>query len=124
MRGTRACLAALLLACFATGPRPAHAQAGADCDPAGNQQQINACAVRAFQQADARLNIRYREAMESLPADRRVALRQRQRDWLRTRDSGCKAETRRYEGGSAWPLAYYACLERTTAQRTGELGQR
>ncbi|MEH3085878.1 MAG: lysozyme inhibitor LprI family protein [Xylophilus ampelinus] len=123
-RGPRAqALAGLLLlaACIAAAPGPARAQAGADCDPAGTQQQMDACAVRDFQAADSRLNIRYRERMESLPQEGRTALRQEQRAWLRARDPGCKEQVRRHEGGSAWPLAFYACLEQATRNRTGEL---
>ena len=87
------------------------------CRPDGNQQQMNACAVRDYRAADAILNIRYREVMAALPAPARMALRQEQRDWLRHRDPACKAEARPSEGGSIWPLVFHGCLERATRAR-------
>lgn len=91
------------------------------CWPDGNQQQMNACAVRDFRAADAALNIRYREVMAELPTAPRVALRKEQRDWLRRRDPACKAEARASEGGSIWPLVFHACLEKASRERTTEL---
>jgi uncharacterized protein YecT (DUF1311 family) len=113
---------AFLLAGLAAGAGPARAQAGADCDPAGGRQQLNACAVRDFQAADNRLNIRYREAMEALPQDHRIALRREQREWLRARDAGCKEEARTHEGSPDWPACYHACLEKASVRRAVELG--
>ena len=91
------------------------------CWPDGNQQQMNACAVRDFRAADAALNIRYREVMAELPTAPRVALRKEQRDWLRRRDPACKTEARASEGGSIWPLVFHACLEKASRERTTEL---
>ena len=90
---------------------------GFECKPGGVQQEMNACAVRDYRAADARLNIRYAAVMQSLPVDRRAALRVEQREWLRRRDPGCKAEAAPSEGGSIWPLEFYGCLEKSTAQR-------
>ncbi len=117
-----ACVAMLAGVCGPAGWPQARAQAGAACDPAGDPQQRDACAVRDFQQADIRLSIRYREVMESLPAaGERIALRQQQRQWLRARETDCRNGVRRHEGGSAWALAYYGCLEQATRRRIGEL---
>ena len=91
------------------------------CRPDGNQQQLDACAVRDYRAADSALNIRYREVMADLPPAPRMALRQEQRDWLRHRDPACKTEARSSEGGSIWPLAFYGCLERSTRERTAAL---
>ena len=87
------------------------------CKPDGLQQEMNACAVRDFRAADAKLNIRYVAVMEALSTDQRVALRTEQREWLKRRDPRCKAEARASEGGSIWPLAFYGCLEKATADR-------
>jgi uncharacterized protein YecT (DUF1311 family) len=91
------------------------------CRPDGNQQQLNACAVRDYRAADAALNNRYREVMAELPTGPRIALRQEQRDWLRHRDPACKTEARSSEGGSIWPLEFYGCLETSTRERTRQL---
>ncbi|WP_256219138.1 lysozyme inhibitor LprI family protein [Variovorax sp. 770b2] len=92
-----------------------------DCDPNGNQQQMNACAARDFRAADAVLNIRYGEAMKTLSPQMRVALRTEQRAWLKGRDPACKRAAKANEGGSIWPLVFSACLEKSTRKRTDEL---
>lgn len=109
------------IALFALAPVLALAQAGADCKPDGNQQQLNACAVRDFQAADTRLNIRYSEVMAQLDADGRTRLRHEQREWLRRRDPACKSAARPNEGGSAWPLFFYGCMEKASTERTQAL---
>ena len=50
-------------------------------------------------------------------ADKRVALRTDQRDWIRQRDPHCKAQARPSEGASSWPLVFYKCLEKASADR-------
>jgi len=100
------------------------AQAAADsddCDPNGNQQQMNACAARDFRAADAALNIRYGDVMKTLSPQMRVALRNDQRAWLKGRDPACKRASKANEGGSIWPLVFSTCLEKSTRKRTAEL---
>lgn len=92
-----------------------------DCRPDGNQQQMNACAVRDFRAADAALNIHYGEVMKTLSPQMRVALRTEQRTWLKGRDPSCKRASKANEGGSIWPLVFNSCLEKSTRQRTAEL---
>jgi uncharacterized protein YecT (DUF1311 family) len=92
-----------------------------DCNPNGNQQQMNDCAVRDFRAADAVLNIRYGEVMKTLLPQMRVALRNEQRTWLKGRDPACKRAAKANEGGSIWPLVFNACLEKSTRKRTAEL---
>ncbi len=92
-----------------------------DCRPDGNQQQMNACAVRDFRAADAALNIRYGEVMKTLSPQMRVALRTEQRTWLKGRDPSCKRASKANEGGSIWPLVFNSCLEESTRKRTAEL---
>ena len=112
-------LAAVLLA--AVSVAAAAGDGGFECKPGGVQQEMNACAVRDSRAADARLNSRYAAVMQSLPVDRRAALRVEQREWLRRRDPGCKAEAASSEGGSIWPHEFYGCLEASTRARTAEL---
>lgn len=109
------------LALLAGGARAA-ADAGADdCDPNGNQQQMNACAARDFRAADAALNIRYGEVMKTMSTQMRTALRNEQRAWLKGRDPACKRASKANEGGSMWPLVFNSCLEKSTRKRTAEL---
>ena len=110
-------VAVALVALAAPGVRAANDADPGDCKPDGNQNQLNACAVRDFRASDSKLNIRYRVVMESLSADRRVALRQEQREWLRQRDPRCKSQAKGSEGGSLWPLEFYGCLDRLTTDR-------
>jgi uncharacterized protein YecT (DUF1311 family) len=124
LRGTAARTLAVLLLAGAGLAGTAAAADEADpstCRPDGNQQQMNACAVRDWRAADAALNIRYREVMAELPPAPRMALRQDQREWLRHRDPACKTEARSSEGGSIWTLAFYGCLETSTRERTAAL---
>lgn len=93
----------------------------ANCRSNGDQQDMNECATRDFRSADAILNITYGEVMQSLPPQRRTALRTEQRAWLKARDPACKRAARASEGGSMWPLQFYSCLERATRERTGEI---
>ena len=111
-------------AAFALLACGAQAAAGAgpdDCDRNGNQQQMNDCALLDFRAADAVLNIRYGEVMNTLSPQMRVALRTEQRAWLKGRDPACKRAAKANEGGSIWPLVFNACLEKSTRKRTAEL---
>ncbi|WP_027730716.1 lysozyme inhibitor LprI family protein [Variovorax paradoxus] len=112
---------AVLLLLLATGAHAADDANPLDCRPDGNQQQMNACAVRDFRAADAALNIRYGEVMKTLSPQMRVALRTEQRTWLKGRDPSCKRASKANEGGSIWPLVFNSCLEKSTRQRTAEL---
>jgi uncharacterized protein YecT (DUF1311 family) len=112
---------AVLLLLLAAGAHAADDANPLDCRPDGNQQQMNACAVRDFRAADAALNIRYGEVMKTLSPQMRVALRTEQRTWLKGRDPSCKRASKANEGGSIWPLVFNSCLEKSTRQRTAEL---
>jgi len=91
------------------------------CKYDGNQQEMNACAIRDFKVADAALNQRYRVTIAALAPARQRALRQEQRAWLKARDPHCKAEAKPSEGGSIWQLEYFTCLQSTTKLRTKAL---
>ncbi|MDM0008305.1 lysozyme inhibitor LprI family protein [Variovorax sp. J22G73] len=109
------------LALFAGAAQAAGADEPVDCNPNGNQLQMNDCAVRDFRAADAVLNIRYGEVMNTLSPQMRVALRNEQRAWLKGRDPACKRASKANEGGSIWPLVFNSCLEKSTRKRTAEL---
>jgi uncharacterized protein YecT (DUF1311 family) len=94
---------------------------GLACNRAGNQQEMNECAVNAFRASDAQLSIQYQQVMAGQAPVERVTLRQEQHSWLKQRDPQCKAKTKESEGGSIWPLAYYSCLEAANKTRMLEL---
>ncbi|MEC5384998.1 lysozyme inhibitor LprI family protein [Uliginosibacterium sp. H3] len=88
------------------------------CNYSGNQQEMNACALRNYQAADRALNDTYKRVMAGLSDAKKRELRNLQRAWLKQRDPQCKAQVREYEGGSIWPLEFHACLQAATEQRT------
>ena len=89
----------------------------------GNQQELNACAVRDYQAADSDLNKKYKTVMAGLSPQVQERLRVEQRRWVKQRDPGCKAEVKNSEGGSIWPLEYFGCLQGATLKRTEELSR-
>ncbi|WP_019701546.1 lysozyme inhibitor LprI family protein [Paracidovorax oryzae] len=98
----------------------AHAQAGAACDPKGTLAETNACAVQAWQQADAAIAILYGDVMRALSANERPQLRQEQAAWQRERITRCKQATRATEALPEGPRLYHECLAaETEARRRG-----
>lgn len=89
---------------------PAHAQAGADCVPGGSTAQTNACAVKAFQEADTDNQILYGDVMRVLSAHERPALRKEQSEWTRHRVQQCKQAQAAAEALPDWPRRYHECL--------------
>jgi uncharacterized protein YecT (DUF1311 family) len=83
------------------------------------------CFHVAAQKADKELNLTYsqiRAALKSRGGDDDLQnLVNAQRIWLQFRDASCKAEHALYEGGSAAPEVYDACIEETTRLRTADL---
>ena len=112
---------AVLLACAGTLTTPqAHAQAGAACKPGGSVEETNACAVQAFQAADAEVAILYADVMRALSAHERPQLRQEHTAWQRERTTRCKQAQRSNESQPQWPRLYHECLTaETQARRKG-----
>jgi uncharacterized protein YecT (DUF1311 family) len=104
-----------LTLCFL--PVAAMAQAGTACVENGTVAQSNACAVKAFQEADTALNIRYLEVMQQLPQGKRTGLRHDQNGWIKSRTARCKAATRSSETRPDGPQLYHACLTAATQER-------
>jgi uncharacterized protein YecT (DUF1311 family) len=102
-----------------------------DCAQAMAQQELNICAERDWQAADAGLNRAYKEVMAEMKAmDRNLppdlqgaeaALRSAQRAWIDYRDANCTAAGFPMRGGSAEALLVYGCLRQMTLDRTEEL---
>lgn len=85
------------------------------------------CFYRASKKADLDLNHTYATVREALRRkqsggeDDLQNLLSVQRLWLQFRDASCKAEGALYRGGTAAPVAYLACLEELTRQRTADI---
>jgi len=99
------------------------ARADEDCSGQATQLEMNACASRNFDAADAALNAAYREIVSRLGGDEatRVLLRDAQRAWVTFRDAECRFSTSGVAGGSIHPLIYATCLADVTAARTAIL---
>ncbi|MGA6537566.1 lysozyme inhibitor LprI family protein [Stenotrophomonas sp. NPDC101269] len=117
-------LLALVLLLGATCP--AFAQR-ADCNPGGNQMELNACAAQELQRADAALNAVYRQVLAK-HAGEAVALEKikaAQRLWIQLRDADLEArypvgkdQNPRVLYGSMYPMLYAGYKAALTETRT------
>jgi uncharacterized protein YecT (DUF1311 family) len=102
-----------------------------DCDNALNQVEMNFCAHKEWEAADAELNKAYSEAKKSLtaqdadlgPDEVKAAdrLLDAQRSWLTYRDAHCEVQSFVARSGSMQPMLYSMCLAEVTVNRTKEL---
>lgn len=91
------------------------------CNYSGNQQEMNACAVRDFKRADHMLNQEYKRGMTPFTPKQQALFKQEQRAWLKDREPKCREAAKDFEGGSIWPLEFYGCLTKATIQRAEEI---
>ena len=109
---------------------PAAAQE-VNCADAVTQQDMNACQYETWQEADARLNGVYAEAVAIVrqtdaeyPLDglsEEDRLRAAQRAWVTFRDANCDSAGYQMRGGSAEPLLIFGCMHQMTEARIDEL---
>ncbi|HVF50638.1 MAG TPA: lysozyme inhibitor LprI family protein [Pyrinomonadaceae bacterium] len=120
----RFCRSLLLVACISGGAgAPAQTPQTPCKENAETQTQfdLNNCARRAFEEADAEMNRVYRLYLKGLGGDdakARAKVRAAQLAWLKYRDAHCVAEAMINEGGSIYPLVYSGCQASVTAERT------
>ncbi|HZG31901.1 MAG TPA: lysozyme inhibitor LprI family protein [Sphingopyxis sp.] len=105
-----------------------------DCDNPQYQVEMNFCAGRGYDAADAELNAQYKLTVAALKArdkdiDRSYdtqpthydTLLAAQRAWIAYRDQHCLSESFAARGGSMAPMLHSGCMARLTKQRTAEL---
>lgn len=80
---------------------------------------MNVQAYADYRKADRTLNTVYGQLMSQATPIGRPRLQAAQRDWIRFRDSNCKAITP--QGGSVYPMMLGMCLAGMTKARTKEL---
>lgn len=124
----RACFAALLLLAAVSA---ATADDEIDCNNAMGQQDMNACAAKDYDAADAELNAVWKEARgvakdfdAELSEDLKgaeAALLAAQRGWIAYRDGQCELAGFNERGGSMEPMVVSGCLADLTRKRTKEL---
>jgi uncharacterized protein YecT (DUF1311 family) len=98
----------------------------AEGDPCANAQtqiELNECAKKEYDAADAELNMVYKEVMADLSPEMQGKLKAAQRAWIVYRDAHCDCAAFEYSGGSIYPLIYYNCLRDNTISRTQEIRQ-
>jgi len=83
-------------------------------------EMIN-CILAETVRQDARLNHNYKNLLSKLAAERKSALIEAQRAWIRFRDTNCRFYADP-EGGSAARMAAGECMLNAIAQRATELG--
>ncbi|HLL16380.1 MAG TPA: lysozyme inhibitor LprI family protein [Pyrinomonadaceae bacterium] len=95
---------------------------GEDPCPGSNTQfELNRCAARARDKADAELNKVYRELLKDTGAAERAKLRAAQLAWIKFRDAHCDYESVGNKGGSIYPMVFSFCLAKVTAERVKQL---
>ncbi len=87
------------------------------CPEASNQFELNRCAARARDKADAELNKLYQQLMREAGTTEREKLRTAQLAWIKFRDAHCDYETIGNKGGSIYPMVTSFCLARVTSER-------
>jgi len=110
------------------------AEEATDCNDAKTQTEMNLCAARDFEAADALLNEQWGETsdlMKALDAERDrdfdrqpgyfETLLEGQRAWLKFRDAHCLADSFLARGGSMQPMLDSFCKAHLTQQRTQQL---
>jgi len=113
---------------------PAAQEPALDCDNAGTQFELNACAYKDYERADAAMNAQWKitaARMKGLDAQFDRAQDDRpgyfdtllaaQRAWLDYRDKHCTSEGYSMRGGSAEPMVVSGCQAELTDARTQQL---
>ena len=92
------------------------------CPGSHTQFELNQCAARARDRADAELNKVYRQLVSRL-GDKKweMKLRAAQQAWIKYRDANCDYESEFSGGGSAATFEYNFCLAEITTARAKEL---
>lgn len=105
-----------------------------DCDNAMVQFELNACAYKEYERADAAMNAQWKVTaahMKEIDADFDRSQDNRpgyfdtllaaQRAWLTYRDQHCASEGYTMRGGSAEPMVISGCQTQLTEARTKQL---
>ena len=128
-------LAAFAIVLAFSGSASADDEPAIDCDNAMAQQDMNICAGRDFEAADAELNAVWKDAIAAArDADKELqdmgddgrpgheeTLKAAQRAWIGYRDGWCAYYGFEARGGSMEPMLVSGCMAQLTRARTAEL---
>ncbi len=92
-----------------------------DCTQAISTAEMQTCANRLYQEADAELNQVYRQLIAQLPAHRKTQLKASQQAWLAFRDKNAAFAAGVAEGGSMASLVEVMEVTAMTKSRTEQL---
>jgi len=93
------------------------------CPNAVTTLDMGQCFSKAKASSDEKLTALYEKLLRKLNGDDADRLTKAQRLWAEYREANCSAERALYQGGSAAPVVYVACLDAMTRARTEELQQ-
>jgi uncharacterized protein YecT (DUF1311 family) len=93
----------------------------APCQAVGFGAEETRCFLDEARRADQELNALYTKIHDVLSSSEQGQLQAAQRLWIHFRDANCAAERSLYNGGSAAPMVYAACLGAETRQRAADL---
>lgn len=94
---------------------------GIDCSNPQTQQEMNQCAVQAYNSADRELQTLYQQMQTQISDAARSQLDTTQQEWIEFRAAECRLEAKPNEGGSMYPTVFYRCMERITSDRIKQL---
>jgi len=124
-------IAALIISAASATAALAQSEPDIDCDSPMTQGEMNICASRDYETADAELNTQYQSVRKVLAerdssagedgAGAVKALLAAQRAWIAYRDANCEAVGFQARGGSMEPLLVSSCLADMSRKRTEEL---
>jgi len=92
-----------------------------DCSNPQTQQEMNQCALQAYENTDRELQAMYQQMQGQISDTARSQLDVTQKQWVESRISQCQIEAKPNEGGSLYPTVLYRCMERMTRDRMKQL---
>jgi uncharacterized protein YecT (DUF1311 family) len=93
------------------------------CPNAVTTLDMAQCFSKAKALSDEELTAVYKKLLSKLDGDDANRLAKVQQLWIEYREANCSAECALYQGGSAAPVVYVACMDAMTRARTEELRQ-
>jgi uncharacterized protein YecT (DUF1311 family) len=93
------------------------------CPNAVTTLDMAQCFSKAKASSDEKLTALYKKVLSRLDGDDADRLAEVQRLWTEYREANCSAEHALYQGCSAAPVVYVACMDEMARARTKELQQ-
>jgi uncharacterized protein YecT (DUF1311 family) len=96
-----------------------------DCKNAANTLEMNQCADIEQKQVEQKLNAVYQKTLKEFggadDAGTKAALINAQRAWVKFREADCKAEYKKWEGGTIRSVMFSGCMQDRAQKRIKEL---